>query len=304
MNVTPDSFSDGGKWNTAEKAVSHAASLIAAGADMLDIGGESTRPGSHFVEIDEEIMRAVPVISEVKKRFPDVPLSIDTWKSDVARAAVDAGADIVNDITGFAGDSRTAKAVSEKNAACILMFNPTVFRHEHPSCAIFPEFNLNASNEKFFTKDEKKTICGMPITDAMRFYAERSLLRAREAGIQNENILLDPGIGFGLTAKENLLLIKNIATIHKMGFPVFLGVSRKRFIQNILESAQIENNPETDEGFKNRDEASSVLTSLAVQKNVEIVRVHSIAEHKIAREVSFAVLHAEEAGDTNFKAYR
>lgn len=304
VNVTPDSFSDGGKYNTTEAALSHAEELLASGADMLDIGGESTRPGSHFVEIADECVRVVPVISALKKEFPSVPLSIDTWKSEVARASIDAGADIVNDITGFAGDVNMARVVAEKKAACILMFNPVVFRKEHPSCAIFPTFNLNESNEAFLQESEMQSMRAMQIVDAMKFYLTRSALCADDAGIPRKNIMLDPGIGFGLTAKENLLLLKNIDGLHEMGFAIFLGVSRKRFLQNILERANISHAPETADGFQNRDIASSILTAIAVQKKVEVVRVHSIVEHNIAREVSFAVQNAEIARDTNFAAYK
>ena len=323
VNVTPDSFSDGGKWNTTEKAVAHALELVEQGAGMLDIGGESTRPSSTFVPVQEEIERIVPVIRELKKRT-DVPLSIDTWKADVAKASLDAGADIINDITGFAGDANMASVVAQAQCDVIVMFNPVIYRPEHESCKIFPEFNLNNSNEQFFNTEQffsstaktmdkssiqamQKSLQNMHIVDAMKCYLERSLHIAREAGIADDKIMLDPGIGFGLTKKENALLIKHIDVLHDMGFPIFLGVSRKRFLMHILSEAGVNTNVETDDGFKNRDFASAILTAIATEKNVEVVRVHSITEHKIARDVMRAIidvdLGGEEKADMHFSSY-
>ncbi|MEL3909214.1 MAG: dihydropteroate synthase [Treponemataceae bacterium] len=302
VNVTPDSFSDGGKWETTELAVAHALDLIEAGAEMLDIGGESTRPSSTFVPIEQEIKRVVPVIKELKKRT-SVPLSVDTWKSEVAKAALEAGADIINDITGFAGDYKMPEIIAKAKCDAVIMFNPVVYRREHESCKIFPEFNLNMSNEKFLSEAEKTSMQKMEITDAMQFYLERSIKLAQDAGIQNDKIMLDPGIGFGLTKKENLLLIKHIGKLHKMGFRIFLGVSRKRFLVNILSEANLNTDAETDEGFKNRDYASAILTAFATKENVEVVRVHSISEHKIARDVMYSVMNAETEEDKNFQAY-
>lgn len=303
VNVTPDSFSDGGKWSSVEQAVNHSLELVNQGAGMLDFGGESTRPGSTFVPVKKEIERVVPVLQAIRSKV-GVPISVDTWKADVAKAVIDEGADIINDITGFAGDSNMAKVLASSNCGVILMFNPVLFRPEHPSCKIFPSFNLNGSNEKFFTEQEKAKMQEMKIIDSMRFYLERSIKIANDAGIPNNRIMLDPGIGFGLTKKENLLLIKNIGLLHKMGFPIFLGVSRKRFLVNILDEAEINVDEKNTEGFKNRDFASAILTAIAVNSGVEVVRVHSIFEHKIAREIAFAVLNAEKTENINFGAYK
>ncbi|NLL99897.1 MAG: dihydropteroate synthase family protein [Treponema sp.] len=302
VNVTPDSFSDGGNWNSMDKAVSHALNLVEMGAGMLDIGGESTRPGSKFVPVSEEIKRIVPVVQELKKRTK-IPISIDTWKSEVAKATLDVGADIINDITGFAGDSNMAKVVAQAKRDVVLMFNPVIYRPEHESCKIFPQFNLNKSNENFLMETEKKLMQKMNIIDAMKFYLERSVKIAREVGIPDEKIMLDPGIGFGLTKKENAILIKHIDILHEMGFEIFLGVSRKRFLINILAESGVNINVESEEGFKNRDFASAILTGIATEKNVKVVRVHSISEHKIARDVMNAILYAEEKKDAHFSAY-
>lgn len=302
VNVTPDSFSDGSQWNSTEKAFKHSLDLLEAGADILDIGGESTRPGSTFVPIDEEIRRILPLIKKLKKHSA-APLSVDTWKSDVAKAAIEAGADIINDITGLAGDKNMATVLAKSDCGLILMFNPVIFRPEHPSCKIFPHFNLNNSNELFFSENEKAEMQKMPITKAMQFYLERSIKLAQDAGISKSRIMLDPGIGFGLSKKENLTLLKDIEILHKMGYQIFLGVSRKRFLVNILDEAGINVDEKSDEGFKNRDYASAILTAIAQAKNVDLVRVHSIIEHKIAREIVSAVYNSEKAEDIDFKAY-
>ncbi|MEL3904074.1 MAG: dihydropteroate synthase [Treponemataceae bacterium] len=304
VNVTPDSFSDGGKWNDTEKAVAHALDLVEQGAGMLDIGGESTRPGSTFVPVEEEIARVVPVITELKKRTT-VPLSIDTWKSEVAKAALDAGADIVNDITGLAGDIDMAKTITAYNAQAVIMFNPVIFRPEHPSCKIFPSFNLNNSNEHFFPEEEKKLMKDLPIFFAFYHYMVKMTGVAREAGIPRNNIMIDPGIGFGLTKQENLFLIKNLDTIQsRLPYPIFLGVSRKRFLVNILEKSGLNVDPSSAEGFQNRDFASAILTAIATRQKVKVLRVHAIREHKIALEIGHAVQYAEFADDINFAAYK
>lgn len=303
VNVTPDSFSDGGKWDSTEKAVNHALELAASGADMLDIGGESTRPGSTFVPVETEIERVVPVIKAIKKQA-NIPISIDTWKSAVAEAALDAGADIVNDITGFAGDAAMPSIVARHGCGAIVMFNPVIFRPEHPSCKIFPGFNLNGSNKIFLSEAERQRMLSMQIIDAMKFYLERSIERAHERGVKDSQLMLDPGIGFGLTKKENLMLIKHIHILHDMNYEIFLGVSRKRFVVNILSDAGINVDAATAEGFANRDSASAILTAAAVNESVEVVRVHSVLEHKIAREIAYAVKHAEQTEDINFSAYK
>ena len=199
LNVTPDSFSDGGKYTSVDAALQQARKLIQEGARVLDIGGESTRPGSHYVEIQEEIDRVVPVIKAIRKES-DVLISVDTWKSQVAAAALEAGADIVNDITGFLGDPKMAAVVAEHEASAVLMFNPVIARPHHPSSTIFPTFGF----EPAFTEAELQTMAQEPIQDVMWTFFDRSLAFAKEAGVQMDRIMLDPGIGFGLTKRENL----------------------------------------------------------------------------------------------------
>lgn len=299
LNVTPDSFSDGGRYQTVERALEQARKLIAEGARMLDIGGESTRPGSHFVEIQEEIQRVVPVIEAIRAES-DILISVDTWKSEVARAAIEAGADLVNDITGLLGDSQMARVIAEARAGAILMFNPVMARPHHPSSVIFPTFGF----EPAFSSEELERFDQLSIPECMWTFFAKSLQKAEAAGLSQDQLFLDPGIGFGLTKRENLQLLQDLKTIHAKGFPIFLGVSRKRFIVNILEEVEFETNPETKEGFYNRDLASSHLTSIAASQGVEIVRVHDVPLHKMAVAIGNSIHQADQAQDLHLKQYR
>lgn len=301
INVTPDSFSDGGQFFTLEQALQQARKLIAEGASMLDIGGESTRPGSSYVEIEieEEIQRVVPVIKAIRKES-DVLISIDTWKSQVAEAALAAGANLVNDITGLMGDEKMAHVVANAGAKVVIMFNPVMARPQHPSSLIFPHFGFGQA----FTEEELADFEKMPIEELMEAFFERALARAEEAGIAPENILLDPGTGFGLTKKENLLLLRDLDKLHQKGYPIFLGVSRKRFVINILEESGFEVNPETELGFHNRDTASAHVTSIAARQGVEVVRVHDVASHRMAVEIASAIRLADEAENLDLKQYK
>ncbi|VRT25937.1 dihydropteroate synthase [Streptococcus pneumoniae] len=301
INVTPDSFSDGGQFFALEQALQQARKLIAEGASMLDIGGESTRPGSSYVEIEieEEIQRVVPVIKAIRKES-DVLLSIDTWKSQVAEAALAAGANLVNDITGLMGDEKMAHVVAKAGAKVVIMFNPVMARPRHPSSLIFPHFGFGQA----FTEKELADFEKLPIEDLMETFFDRALARANQAGIAQENILLDPGIGFGLTKKENLLLLRDLDKLHQKGYPIFLGVSRKRFVINILEENGFEVNPETELGFRNRDTASAHVTSIAARQGVEVVRVHDVASHRMAVEIASAIRLADEAENLDLKQYK
>ncbi|MCY7082347.1 dihydropteroate synthase [Streptococcus oralis] len=299
INVTPDSFSDGGQFFALEQALQQARKLIAEGASMLDIGGESTRPGSSYVEIEEEIQRVVPVIKAIREES-DVLISIDTWKSQVAEAALAADANLVNDITGLMGDEKMADVVAKAGAKVVIMFNPVMARPQHPSSLIFPHFGFGQA----FTEKELADFEKMPIEELMKAFFERALVRANQAGIARENILLDPGIGFGLTKKENLLLLRDLDKLHQQGYPIFLGVSRKRFVINILEENGFEVNPETEVGFRNRDTASAHVTSIAARQGVEVVRVHDVASHKMAVEIASAIRLADDAENLDLKQYK
>ena len=266
---------------------------------MLDIGGESTRPGSHFVAIQEEIERVVPVIEAIRQES-DILISVDTWKSEVAAAALSAGADIINDITGLLGDEKMAETAAKYGAPVIIMFNPVMARPQHASSRIFPEFGFGSA----FTKEELSLFAELPIAELMWKCFEKSLKVAENAGLSRDNIMLDPGIGFGLTKRENLLLLQELDSLHQAGFPIFLGVSRKRFLVSILEENGFEVNPETQEGFENRDTASAHLTSLAASRGVEVVRVHEVAKHRMAAAVGDAIRLAQQTEDLNLGQYK
>ena len=299
INVTPDSFSDGGQFFAIEEALKQARKLIAEGATILDIGGESTRPGSSYVEIEEEIQRVVPVIQAIRQES-DVLISVDTWKSQVAEAALKAGAHIVNDITGLMGDEKMAEVVAKAGAQVVIMFNPVMARPQHPSSLIFPHFGFGEP----FTKEDLEEFEQLSVEELMTVFFDRALARAEKAGISKAKIMLDPGIGFGLTKKENLILLRDLDKLHEMSYPIFLGVSRKRFVINILEENGFEVNPETEEGFRNRDTASAHVTSIATRQGVEVVRVHDVASHKMAVEIASAIRLADDAENLDLKQYK
>lgn len=301
INVTPDSFSDGGQFFAVEEALKQARKLIDEGATILDIGGESTRPGSSYVyvEIEEEIQRVVPVIEAIRQES-DVLISVDTWKSQVAEAALKAGAHIVNDITGLMGDEKMAEVVAKAGAQVVIMFNPVMARPQHPSSLIFPHFGFGEP----FTKEDLVEFEKLPVEELMTAFFDRALVRAEKAGISKEKIMLDLGIGFGLTKKENLILLRDLDKLHQKGYPIFLGVSRKRFVINILEERGFEVNPETELGFRNRDTASAHVTSIAARQGVEVVRVHDVASHRMAVEIASAIRLADEAENLDLKQYK
>lgn len=198
LNVTPDSFSDGGKYQHLDAALRHAGEMIKDGADILDVGGESTRPGHTQITEAEEIERTAPVIERLRQEF-DIPISIDTYKSTVAEAALMAGADLVNDIWGLKYDNRMASLISRYDAACCLMHNRTE--------SIYQDFLAD------FMTDMRECI-----------------RIAREASIPEDRIILDPGVGFGKTYEMNLTVIREIGRMRELGYPILLGTSRKSVI--------------------------------------------------------------------------
>ncbi len=198
LNVTPDSFSDGGKFNELDTALKHTEEMIRDGADIIDVGGESTRPGHTVISEEEEIARVTPVIESIKKNF-DVPISIDTYKGAVTLAALQAGADLVNDIWGFQYDRKVAEYTARYDAACCLMHN----RKE----AVYEDF------QKDFLTDMQACIA-----------------IAKEANIADDKIILDPGVGFGKTYEMNLEIINHLEIMKQLHYPILLGTSRKSVI--------------------------------------------------------------------------
>lgn len=202
LNATPDSFSDGGKFNEVEIALKRVEEMISQGADIIDVGGESTRPNFTVVEVDDEINRVVPIIKAIKEKF-DITVSIDTYKAKTAEAAIKAGADIINDVWGFKKDKSMASVAAKYDVPCILMHN----REDKPY--------------ENLMEDVKNDLM-------------ESIKIAMDAGVKKENIILDPGIGFAKTYEENLIVMKNVKEIRDMGYPVLLGTSRKSMIGNTL----------------------------------------------------------------------
>ena len=198
LNITPDSFSDGGSYNHLDKALFRVENMIKEGMDILDIGGESTRPGYQMITQEEEINRVIPVIEAVKHRF-DVPVSLDTYKANVARAGIEAGSDMINDIWGLLYDTDMAEVIAGANVACCLMHNK------------------EEANYHDFMEEVKSDLY-------------KSLEVAEKAGIGKDKIILDPGVGFGKTYEQNLEVIRRIGELKKIGYPVLLGTSRKSVI--------------------------------------------------------------------------
>jgi dihydropteroate synthase len=252
LNVTPDSFSDGGQYHSIDNAVERAERMIADGADIIDIGGESSRPGSSQVRDGEEIVRVVPVIEAVAKRF-EVPISVDTYKSSVARAAIAAGASIVNDISAFRFDSSMPATVAELKGGVVLMHSRGTFQTLHSSPPADDIFS-----------DVSEVFC-------------RAIEVARSAGIANEAIVLDIGIGFGKTLEQNLQLISGVDRLIKKfpRYPFLIGTSRKSFIGKLLDGAPVDQ----------RLEGSLATAAIAVWNGVRIVRTHDIKETSAALKI-------------------
>ena len=249
LNVTPDSFSDGGKWSSLDKALSHAEQMVEEGADIVDIGGESTRPGHEQISEEEEIRRVVPVIEAIKARI-DVPLSIDTYKYPVAKAAIEAGAHLVNDIWGLKYDPRMAGLIAQTGVACCLMHNKE-----------------KAEYECFYPDMLKETAACAEIAQA--------------AGIPEDKIILDPGIGFGKTYEMNLETLRYMERFHSLGYPMLLGTSRKSVIGLTL-----------DLPADQREEGTLVTTVMAVMKGYAFVRVHDVKANRRAIQMTRAILAA------------
>lgn len=203
LNVTPDSFSDGGSFNEVSNALNHAISMVKEGADIIDVGGESTRPGSEEVGEKEEMKRVVPVIKELK-RFINKPISIDTYKANVARAALEAGANIINDVWGLQREPEIAKVAAEFDVPVIAMHNQ-----------INTEYNDDIIKE-------------------MIHFFEKSIEIAKTSGIKEDKIFLDPGIGFGKTLEQNLEVMDRLEELNVLGYPILLGISRKSIIGKTL----------------------------------------------------------------------
>lgn len=248
LNVTPDSFSDGGRFASLEAAVAQAERMVAEGAAIIDLGGQSTRPGYTEISAEEEIARVVPVIRALVDRIA-IPLSIDTYKPEVARAALEAGAQVLNDIHGLQGDFELAAIAREWGC-------PIVVMHQ----------------EKGFAQADGDTI------EKLNTYFRRSIALAEQAGISPERLILDPGIGFGKTQAQNLEITGRMSELRELGLPLLLGASRKSFIGNVLGLPVAE-----------RLEGTLATTALAAWDGVELIRVHDVAANVRVTRVIAAI---------------
>ncbi len=235
LNVTPDSFSDGGMYNHIDIAVKHAVEMVEHGADMIDIGGESTRPGYEVISVEEEIERVIPIIKAISKNI-DVPISIDTYKAEVAKQALEAGAHIINDIWGAKADPLMAPLAAQYDVPIILMHN----RHD--------------INYDVFIRDVFNDLY-------------ESIQLVKKAGVKDEKIILDPGIGFAKNQNENLEMMRNLDKLVSLGYPVLLATSRKRMIGNVL-----------DLPVNERMEGTGASICFGIQKGCQMIRVHDVKE--------------------------
>jgi len=252
VNVTPDSFSDGGKFNTTDKAVVHAMQLIEQGADILDIGGESTRPGATPVPLDEELKRVIPVIKALEKA--GVPLSIDTYKPEVMRAAIDAGVDIVNDVCALQEPNALEIVAASQVGVCLM--------------------HMQGRPQTMQADPQYQDV----VAEVTSFLAAR-LKAAEQVGIACERIVLDPGFGFGKRTEHNLTLLNQLSSLQSLGLPLLIGLSRKSVLGKIVGS-------ELDE----RIHASIAASVVSVMKGANIVRVHDVKPTVDALKIVSAVM--------------
>lgn len=246
LNATPDSFSDGGRYNHIDAALRHVEEMIGQGVDIVDVGGESTRPGHQKISVSEEIERTCFVIEAIKEKF-NVPISLDTYKYEVAQAGVLAGADMINDIWGFKWDDRMAGLVAKHNVACCLMHN----RHD--------------TNYNNFVSD---VLADM----------EECIAIAKQAGVANDKIMLDPGIGFAKDTTQNLIMMNHLEELVALGYPVLLGTSRKSMIGNVL------NLPVNE-----REEGTIATSVIGHMKGCSFFRVHDVQANARALKMTDAI---------------
>lgn len=277
LNVTPDSFFDGGKWNSLDSARAHVAQMIEEGADIIDVGGESTRPGHEQITNQEEIERVVPYIEMIKKEF-DVPVSIDSYKSDVVEEALKAGADLVNDVWGFRyekfyGDGLTKDALADGNSNKadengITKIAQITAKYDVPCCLMHNRPDTEYTNY---------------IEDVINDLQD-SVNIALRAGVSKDKIILDPGIGFAKNLEQNLILTNRLEVLRGLGYPVLLATSNKSMIGLSL-----------DLPSDQRVEGTMATTVMGVMKGASFVRVHNIKENKRAIEMTRAILNEQKS---------
>jgi dihydropteroate synthase len=248
LNVTPDSFSDGGKFTDIEKAISHAKEMLRDGADIIDIGGESTRPGHEEISPEEEINRVLPVVEKLIKEI-NVPISVDTSKAIVAKKVLEVGAHMINDVWGLQKDPQLANIIAEYNVPVVMMHNQ-----------IGTEYDGD-------------------IMENIKVFLKKSIAIALHAGIKKENIILDPGIGFGKTPEQNIHVLSRLHELNDLGYPILLGTSRKSMIGKILDLPANE-----------RVEGTVATSVMGVMQGMDILRVHDVKENLRAVKVTDAIV--------------
>lgn len=259
LNVTDNSFYDGGRYFNMQQALQHCRDLIAGGADIIDIGGESSRPGSEPVSLDDELKRVIPVIREIRKET-NIPLSVDTVKSQVAEQAIQEGADMVNDISALTFDNRMAGVVRDAEVPVILMHM---------------KGNPKTMQENPFYEDV--------VAELIAFFDER-ITALVKSGIPQDNIILDPGIGFGKRVEDNIAIIRNMSAFKKYGLPLLMGLSRKMFIGKILETENGSARPAEERLY-----GTMAGNAFAYIKGASLFRVHDVKEHKDLMKVLRAI---------------
>lgn len=257
LNTTPDSFSDGGRYDRLEAAVAHARAMITAGADIIDIGGESTRPGHQAVDAAEELRRVLPVIRAVREAAPSVLISIDSYKAAVAEAALEAGADLLNDIWGLQGDPEMVRVAARHQAPIVVMHN------------------------------QEGTSYQDLIGDMLAFF-RRTLTIAAEAGLPENRVIIDPGIGFGKTPLQNLEVMQRMSEFQVLGRPILLGTSRKSTIGKVLGGLPPEE----------RVEGTAATVALGIAAGADIVRVHDVLQMKRVAVMTDAIVRPGRGGFT------
>jgi dihydropteroate synthase len=262
LNLTPDSFWDGGRHATVDAALRHADQLVAEGADILDVGGESSRPGATAVAATEEEARVLPVIEQLARRWPDMPISVDTTKAAVARAALDAGAVIINDVSALRSDPALGAVVAEAGAGLVLM-------HSRGSLEKMALYELAEYGEN-------------PVAEVA---AELSLAveRARRDGVHTDSLVVDPGLGFAKRTEHSLAVLRHLRQLTSLGLPVLVGPSRKRFIGDAVGGLPAEQ----------RLEGGIAACVVALQHGARLFRMHDVAPARRALDLAFAVITGE-----------
>ncbi len=265
VNATPDSFSDGGKHNTLESAMEYVERAIQDGADMLDIGGESTRPGAERIGVQEQIDRVVPIIEAIRTSGSSVPISIDTTLSAVASAALDAGADAVNDVSGLDEDPEMLPLIAERRCGVIIMHR-----------LVAPEMDSFSDQ---YTDEPKYS----DVVEEVGRYLTEQLKRAMGSGVEQQRIVLDPGLGFGKSVEDNLGLIHGTSELVKLGCPIMSGLSRKSFVGRVGLGR--------DSDPSERIDASVGMSVAHLHAGARIFRVHDVKEHRSALDAAWSVLN-------------